>query len=102
LKRKVTNNESIYNEIFLTDNQGANVAVYPATSDYWQGDETKWSEPFNSGKVYVGQVEFDESTNTNAVQISVPVIDNGKTIGVLILGIKLSFIETNSLDSFTY
>ncbi|MDM8567871.1 PDC sensor domain-containing protein [Candidatus Halobeggiatoa sp. HSG11] len=99
LKRKITNNESIYNEAFLTDNQGANVAAYPATSDYWQGDETKWSESFNTGKVYIGPVEFDESTNTNAVQISVPVIDEGKTIGVLVFGVRLSFVEAEELQS---
>ncbi len=86
--------ESIYNEIFLTDNQGANVAAYPATSDYWQGDEEKWTAAFNhgAGQIFVGPIELDESTGIHAVQISAPVLDEGQTIGVLIIGVKLSFV----------
>ncbi len=92
-------NESIYSEIFLTDNQGATVATYPATTDYWQGDETKWTEAFNAGegKVYIGAVEFDESSQVNSVQISVPVLVEAKTIGVLVVGVKLSYLQAKYL-----
>ncbi len=95
LRGIISLNESVYNEAFLTDNQGANVAAYPVTSDYWQGDETKWIASFNNGdgKVYIGSVEFDESTDVYAIQISVPVIDKNQTIGVLVMGIKLSHLE---------
>lgn len=63
VKDTVTRLRSL-NEAFLSDNQGANVAAYPATSDYWQGDETKWSASFNDaqGEVFIGEVELDEST----------------------------------------
>jgi len=95
LKNTVTRLSSL-NEAFLTDNQGANVAAYPATSDYWQGDERKWSASFNdgAGKVFIGELELDESTQTYAVQISAPVIDRGETIGVLIVGVTFSYVES--------
>ena len=95
LKRHVTINDSL-NEAFLTDNQGANIAAYPATSDYWQGDEEKWTESFNNGngKIFIGQIEEDESTQTAAVQISAPVLDDGKTIGVLVVGITLDYVKS--------
>ena len=48
LQRRVENNTAI-DEVFITDNQGANVAAYPPTSDYWQGDEGKWTSSFNEG-----------------------------------------------------
>ena len=101
LKRKVELNKSIYSEAFLTDNQGANVTAYPATSDYWQGDEAKWSKSFNSGngKIYIGEVELDESSGSYATQISAPVISDGVTIGVLVIGIKLSYIEARNLKA---
>ena len=85
-----------YNEAFLTDNQGANVAAFPPTSDYFQGDEEKWSESFNdgSGRVFIGPVELDESTGVRAVQISAPVLDKGRTIGVLVVGITVEHIES--------
>ncbi|MDM8565726.1 PDC sensor domain-containing protein [Candidatus Halobeggiatoa sp. HSG11] len=104
LKRIIHRKKEVYNEVFLTDNQGANVLAYPVTSDYWQGDEAKWKEAFNAGKgkVYVGPVEFDESTGINAVQISVPVLDDGKTIGVLVMGLKLSYIESEKIKKSRY
>jgi hypothetical protein len=93
-------NDSIYTEAFLTDRRGANVAAYPITTDYWQGDEEKWSASFNDaiGQVFVGSIEFDQSTKTNAIQISVPVMDEDETIGVLIVGIRLTYVQAKYLD----
>lgn len=99
LHLNVSKYSHIYNEMFLTDNQGANVAVYPPTTDYWQGDEEKFTAAFNNGagKVFIGPVELDQSTNTHASQISVPVKDGGATIGVLVVGVKLSHTEHAAL-----
>ena len=85
-----------FNEAFLTDNQGANVAAFPATSDYWQGDEEKWTASFNGGdgQVFIGSLELDESTNTVAAQVSAPVLDRGKTIGVLVVGVTINYLQT--------
>ncbi len=90
LKNKIRSNELLYTEAFLCDNQGAVVGEYPKTSDYWQGDEDKFIQCFNngSGKTFTGPAAFDDSTKTISVQISVPVLDKGQTIGVLIVGLK--------------
>jgi len=95
LKQQVERSSS-FNEAFLTDNQGANVAAYPATSDYWQGDEDKWSEAFNggNGQIFIGALALDESTNTVAAQVSAPVLDRGKTIGVLVVGVTINYLQT--------
>lgn len=78
-------------ELFLMDNQGANVAMTSKTSDYWQGDEAKWQQSFKdgAGAVHVGDVEFDESAQAYLVQVSVPVMDGGKAIGAITIGINL-------------
>lgn len=93
LRRHVRRNPT-YGEAFLTDKRGANVAAYPATSDYWQGDETKFTASYDDGKgkVFIGDVEYDESSQTHAAQVSVPVIDQGKAIGVLVMGVQLDYI----------
>ena len=99
-KTLVDFNRSIYSELFLTDRNGATLAAYPATTDYWQGDEKKWSEAFNggSGEVYIGPVAFDESSHVNSVQISVPVVGaENKAIGVLVVGVKLSYLQAKYL-----
>jgi hypothetical protein len=95
LKQQVQRSTS-FNEAFLTDNQGANVAAFPATSDYWQGDEDKWTNAFNDGdgRVYIGGLKLDESTNTVAAQVSAPVLDRGKTIGVLVVGVTINYLQT--------
>ena len=71
------------------------MAAFPPTSDYWQGDEEKWSESFNDGegRVFIGPLEFDESTKTTAVQISMPMIHFGETIGVLVVGVTVDYLE---------
>lgn len=96
LKQLVKKNKYV-NEAFLTDNQGANVAAYPATSDYWQGDEKKWKASFNEGegKVFVGPVKVDESTNETTVQISAPVTNrySSSTVGVIVIGVNVDYLK---------
>jgi hypothetical protein len=94
LQRRVENNSAI-DEVFITDNQGANVAAYPPTSDYWQGDEGKFTSSFNGGKgkVFIGPLERDASTQKSQVQISAPIISNNETIGVLIMGVSVDYIS---------
>jgi hypothetical protein len=90
------NRGASFNEAFLTDIQGAHVSAFPATSDYWQGDEGKWSNAFNDGegRIYIGELALDESTNTVAAQVSAPVLDRGNTIGVLVVGVTISYLQT--------
>ena len=93
LKAQIQRSTS-FNEAFLTDNQGANVAAYPPTSDYWQGDEGKWTSSFNdgNGQIFIGPLEHDASTNKTLVQISTPIVSNDETIGVLIMGVSVDYI----------
>ena len=94
LQRRVENNTAI-DEVFITDNQGANVAAYPPTSDYWQGDEGKWTSSFNdgNGQIFIGPLEQDASTNKTQVQISAPIISNNSTIGVLVMGVSVDYLS---------
>lgn len=87
--------KSYISEIFVMDNKGANVAMSDKTSDYWQGDEAKFIESYKDGvgAVHIGDVEFDESTQTYSVQVSVPVKDGDKVIGAITFGIDVDSIE---------
>lgn len=76
-------------EMFLTANQGENVAMTNKTSDYWQGDEAKFTEAKTPGQLYVSDVEYDDSTLAYLVQVSVPMLKNDQVIGVLVVGINL-------------
>ena len=82
-------------EVFVTDNQGANVAMTDKTSDYWQGDEDKFVKTFagGAGAIFVDEVKFDDSTQTYLVQVSVPVKDGGAAIGVITFGIDVDKVQ---------
>ncbi|OGG52376.1 hypothetical protein A2851_04985 [Candidatus Kaiserbacteria bacterium RIFCSPHIGHO2_01_FULL_53_29] len=75
-----------FKEIFVTDMYGLNVSQTDKTSDYYQADEAWWQNSFNggAGEKLHGQIEFDESSQTEAISLYVPIIDtSSKAIGVL-------------------
>lgn len=82
-------------ESFVMDDQGAIVAATNKTSDYWQGDEDKFTESFKAGAgaVHTGEVEFDESAQAYLVQVSVPVMKDGVAIGAITIGVDLGTWE---------
>lgn len=78
-------------EIFIMDAQGLNVAASHVTSDYWQGDEAKFTETFGRGAdaIHLGEIEFDESTETYQGQISLTIVDPATRlpIGAMTIGV---------------
>ena len=93
--REIQESEPYYSEIFVMDNQGANVAMTDKTSDYWQGDEAKFKESFKdgAGAVHISEVEFDDSSQAYLVQVSIPVKDGDKVIGAMTIGIDVDKAE---------
>ncbi len=92
--RSIQNKMAFLSEIFVMDNQGANVSMTDKTSDYWQGDEAKFKESFKggAGAVHISDVEFDDSTQAYLVQVSVPVKDGGSVIGAITFGVNVDEI----------
>ncbi len=87
--RKLAAEQPYYVEVFITDNQGALVCSNAITSDYWQGDEDKWTRAFAAGKgaVFIDRPRFDESAKANLGGISLPIMDGPAAIGVLTVGV---------------
>jgi hypothetical protein len=85
--------EGMITEIFATDAKGLNVAQATMTSDYWQGDEDKFTKSFGAGAdaIEIGDVEQDESTQTYQSQVSITVTDpaTGAPIGSITAGIDV-------------
>lgn len=92
---KIQKTQPYYGEIFVMDNQGANVAMTDKTSDYWQGDEAKFQKSFAGGKgdVFIDEVKFDDSSQAYLVQVSVPVKDGDMVIGAITFGIDVDSLE---------
>jgi len=92
----------VFTEIFVMDNRGLNVGQSGLTSDYWQGDEAKWQETFlvGSNAIHVSDVEFDESSQTYQLQISVAIQDHDTQtiIGAATFGVNAEALEQVSLE----
>ena len=75
-----------YADAFVTDARGALVCMTSRTTDYYQGDEAKFARAFadGAGAAFVSASERDESVGLDVVHISVPVMSEGRAIGVLV------------------
>lgn len=79
LRKMVKDSNGKIVEIIVMDNHGLNVAISNITSDFWQGDEEKFQQTYGkgAGSVHLGEVEFDDSSQTYVVQVSFVVTDAG-------------------------
>lgn len=79
-------------EIFVMDARGLNVAASSVTSDYWQGDEEKFTETFpkGAGALHISEIEFDESSQTFQSQVSFTVFDPAtrEALGAVTVGLN--------------
>jgi hypothetical protein len=93
--KKIQSSKPYFAEIFIMDDQGANVAMTDKTSDYWQGDEAKFQKSYSNGAgaVFVDQVKFDDSAQSYLCQVSVPVKDGEQVIGAITFGVDIEKIE---------
>lgn len=91
LKALVEGSGGFYNEVFVMDAKGLNVAQSDVTSDLWQGDEDKFTKSFGAGDAgyFADKVEFDESSQSFSTQVSAAVKDpaTGKAIGAVTFGV---------------
>jgi len=93
LKSKLDSGQNVYSEAFLSAAAGEKVAFVEKTSSYIHKGAPKFEVPFTTGAGWQGSPEFDESSQTYAIQLSVPVSSDGKTMGVLVVGISLSQLD---------
>jgi hypothetical protein len=91
LRAQIAASGGMVTEVFVMDALGLNVATAIPTSDYWQGDEAKFSETFPKGAdaVHLSDVEFDESSQSYQVQVSFPIVDpaSGSVVGAITVGV---------------
>jgi len=93
LKIQQNQSDGLITEIMLTDRLGLLVAASERTTDYWQGDEAKFSEAFFAlgTTSFISELNYDQSTGTYQVHISIPVREpeHSEIIGTLIIGLNI-------------
>lgn len=85
-------------EIFVTDKYGLNAGQTNKTSDYYQADETWWIDAYNNGagKSYHGAIEFDDSAQSEAISLYVPIRDpaTATVVGVIKAVLSITAIKS--------
>ena len=91
LREQVTQSLGMISEVFVMDARGLNVAASQPTSDFWQGDEEKYTKPYMrwSAGLHMSDIEYDESTESYLAQLSFTINDpeTGDPIGAITVGV---------------
>lgn len=91
LRKKVAGTSNKVSEVLITDAKGLNVAGTSMTSDYWQGDEDKYTKTFlvGSGATTGGEVDFDESWQSYQAEYAFTISDpdSGEPIGSMVVSL---------------
>jgi len=93
LKQISLESKDLLSEIIVMDERGYNVAMLDMTSDYWQGDEDKFSRVYATATqtLYFDQIKYDASSKRFQVQVSAPLTNpkTQKAIGAITLGLDV-------------
>lgn len=84
--------DEVVTEAFVSDAAGLKVAFIAKTSNWSHKGKDKHEVPM-TGKNWQGPVEVDESSGQQQLQVSVPVLDGGKPIGSLVVGLSVTKLK---------
>lgn len=82
---KTLKSDSI-SSIFVSAADGTKVAFLSKTTNWSHKGQDKHEKPM-AGQTWIGQVEVNAAVGVEQVQISFPVLDGGKPIGSVVVGI---------------
>ena len=91
LKAEMAKTDGICVGAFLNSAQGEKVAFTEKTGSYIHKGSAKFDVPFTTGKPWQGKPELEEKIYV--IQISVPVLSEGKPVGALVVEIDGTKLE---------
>jgi hypothetical protein len=84
--------DAVVSEAFVSSADGTKVAFLAKTTNWSHKGKPKHDVPM-SGKTWQGEPETDQSTGLQQIQIAVPVMDGGKAIGSLVVGLQMARLK---------
>ncbi len=76
-------------EAFVSGADGTKVAFLAKSSNWSHKGKPKHDDPM-AGKTWIGEVEIDASSGQQQIQIGIPVMDQGKPIGSIVIGFNVT------------
>lgn len=80
-------------ESFVTDKQGALVAMTRKIDRYWQGDQDYFMQTYQKGTIYYGKLEEDKNGDDVTLPISIPIKKADEILGVMHIKVDLDHWE---------
>ena len=82
----------VLNKAIVADAYSLNVGFSPATSDYYQADETWWVNAFNGGAGEVDHTTIYTDQKHEVIKICVPIIDPAtqRVVGIIMAQVDLT------------
>lgn len=93
LAKKLETSNGLYVRAFVCGSHGEQIASTEKTELYFYNGQPRFDVPFTTAMTWQGPPELDADTDTHDVQIAAPVVANGKTVGVLVVGVNLTRLE---------
>ncbi len=87
-----TKRDDQISECFISTAAGTKVAFLAKPTSWSHADKDKHKVPM-SGKVWTGPEEVDQSTGELQVQVGLPVLDGGKPIGSIVVGLSVAKLK---------
>jgi hypothetical protein len=84
-----TKRKDVVAELFVSGSNGTKVAFFGKTTNWNHTGKPKHDVPM-SGKTWIGTPDLDASSGKVSVQVSFPVLDGGKPIGSIVIGLEIS------------
>lgn len=88
---KTKKDESIA-ELFVNGADGGKAALFNKTTSWSHKGKDKHEVPMK-GKTFVGPLEMDQSSGVETVQIGLPVLDGGKPVGSVVIGLSTAKLK---------
>jgi hypothetical protein len=87
-----TKKNQVVSEAFVSAADGTKVGFLQKTSSWTHKGKPKHDQPM-AGKTWQGEIETDASTGLQQVQVAVPVMDGGKAIGSVVVGLQIARLK---------
>lgn len=96
-----TQSQGLISEIYVTGIQGFNVAMSQTTSDFDQSDEAEYAAIIlRKRPLYIGDIEFDPSTQHFQSKVAWPIMDNHRVLGMIVFGLDVEFALRSMEQNF--
>jgi len=84
-----TRRDGSWSELFVSGADGTKVALFNKTSSWSHKGKDKHDVPMQ-GRTWIGETEVDASSGVEQIQVGLPVLDGGKPIGSVVVGLAVS------------